>query len=97
VTEQILNEKIELRMGDQVLRMSNRQALVRSAIRQALAGKPRLLTVLPAIMRYERESLQGQADADLTLTATGEAILADFFARQRSTGSSGNGEENDIV
>jgi hypothetical protein len=53
--------------------------------------------VLPAIMRYERESLQGQADADLTLTATGEAILADFFARQRSTGSSDNGEENDIV
>jgi hypothetical protein len=35
--------------------MSNRQALVRSAIRQAYAGKPRLLTVLPAIMRYERE------------------------------------------
>src|SRR6476646_3530943 len=47
VTESVLSEKIELRMGDRLLRMSNREALVRAAIRQALAGKPRLLTVLP--------------------------------------------------
>jgi hypothetical protein len=97
VTEQVLNETVEMRMGDRLLRMSNRQALVRSAIRQALAGKPRLLTVLPAIMRYERESLQGQADADLTLTAKDEAILADFFLRQRATDNSGSGEENGIA
>src|SRR5262245_24595769 len=62
VTEQVLNETIEMRMGDRLLRMSNRQALVRAAVRQALAGKPRLLTVLPAIMRYERESLPGLAE-----------------------------------
>ena len=97
VTEQVLNEKIELRMGDQVLRMSNRQALVRSAIRQALAGKPRLLTVLPAIMRYESEKLQGQSDADVNLAAKDEAILADFFVRQRATDNSGSGEENGIA
>ena len=35
VTEQVLNEKIEMRMGDRVLRMSNRQALVRLAVRRA--------------------------------------------------------------
>jgi hypothetical protein len=97
VTEQVLNETIEVRMGDRLLCMSNRQALVRSAIRQALAGKPRLLTVLPIIMRYERESLQGQADADLTLAAEAEAILADFFVRQRATDNSGSGEENGIA
>ena len=84
VTEQVLNEKIEMRIGDRVLRMSNRQALVRFAIRQALAGKPRLLTVLPAIMRYESENLQGQGDADLNLAAADEAILADFLARHKS-------------
>src|SRR5262249_29861872 len=72
VTEQVLNETMERRMGDRVLRMSNRQALVRWAVRQALAGKPRLLPGLPAIMRYERESLKGQADADLTLAAEDE-------------------------
>jgi hypothetical protein len=94
VTEQVLNETIEMRMGDRVLRMSNRQALVRSAVRQALAGKPRLLTVLPAIMRYERESLQGQADAALTLAAEDEAILTNFLVRQRATDNSGSGEEN---
>jgi hypothetical protein len=97
VTEQVLNETIELRMGDRVLRMSNRQALVRSAIRQALAGKPRLLAVLPTIMRFERESLQGQADANLNLPAEDEAILADFFARQRAADNSGSGEENGIA
>src|SRR5215510_9869401 len=98
VTEQVLNKTIEMRMGDRLLRMSNREALVHSAIRQALAGKPRLLTVLPAIMRYERESLQGgQADADLNLAAEDEAILADFFVRQRATDNSGSGEENGIA
>src|SRR5262245_27634686 len=97
VSDQVLNEPVEIRMGDRLLRMSNRQALVRSAIRQALAGKPRLLTVLPVIMRYERESLQGQADADLTLAAEDQAILADFLVRQRATDNSGSGEENGIL
>jgi hypothetical protein len=84
VTEQVLNERVEMRVGDQVLRMSNRQALVRSAIRQALAGKPRLLTVLPAIIRYENETLQGRSDANSHLATEDEAILADFLARHKS-------------
>jgi Family of unknown function (DUF5681) len=83
VTEQVLNENVEMRVGDRVLRMSNRHALVRSAVRQALAGKPRLLTVLPAIMRYESEILQGQGDATLNLAEQDEAILADFLARHK--------------
>jgi len=91
VTESVLSEKIELRMGDRLLRMSNREALVRAAIRQALAGKPRLLTVLPPIMRYESECLQGQSDAELNLTAKDEAILADFLARHKPTDNPGGG------
>jgi uncharacterized protein DUF5681 len=97
VTEQVLNETVEVRMGDRLLRMSNQQALVRSAVRQALAGKPRLLTVLPAIMRYERESLQGQADTDLNLAAEDEAILNDYLARQRVTENSNGGGENGVA
>ena len=92
VTEQALNKKIELRAGDRVLRMSSKEALVQSAIRQALAGKPRLLAVLPAIMRYENESLQGKADANLNLTAEDEAIISDFLARHRSTEDPSNGD-----
>ncbi len=84
VTEQVLNEKIELRAGDRVLRMSNRQALVRTAIRQALAGKPRLLTVLPAIMRYESDMMQGRDHAELSLGSDDEAVLSDFLARNRA-------------
>ena len=83
VTEQVLNENVEMRVGDRVLRMSNRQALVRSAIRQAIAGKPRLLAVLPAIMRYESEILQGKGDATLNLAEQDEAILDDFLARHK--------------
>jgi hypothetical protein len=92
VTEQVLDETIELRIGERVLRMTSRQALVRSAIRQALAGKPRLLSVLPAIMRYENESLQSRGDADLNLAAEDEAILADFLARHNTTENPGNGD-----
>jgi hypothetical protein len=92
VTEQVLNEQIELRTGDRLLRMSNRQALVRSAIRQALNGKPRLLSVLPAIMRYENENLQGRADANLNLAAEDEAILADFLARHKTPENPGVGD-----
>jgi hypothetical protein len=92
VTEQILDEKIEMRIGDRILRMSNRQALVRSAIRQALAGKPRLLTVLPAIMRYESESLQTRGDANLNLAAEDEAILADFLGRHKGPENPGSGD-----
>jgi hypothetical protein len=83
VTEQVLNKKIEMRAGDRVLRMTNKEALVQSAIRQALAGKPRLLAVLPAIMRHESEILQGRGEQTLDLAADDEAILADFFARRR--------------
>jgi hypothetical protein len=65
---------------------------VRSAIRQALAGKPRLLTVLPAIMRYESETLQGRGDADLHLATEDEAILADFLARHKSANTADDGD-----
>ena len=36
-------------------------------------------------MRYESESLQGEGDADLNLTADDEAILDDFLARHKAT------------
>lgn len=92
VTEQVLNKKIEMRAGDQVLRMSNKEALIQSAIRQALAGKPRLLAVLPAIMRYESETQQGRPDATATLAADDEAILSDFLARHRDAENPTDGE-----
>jgi len=46
-------------------------------------------------MRYERESQQGQADAELNLAAEDEAILVDFFARQRTEDPT-DGGANDI-
>jgi hypothetical protein len=92
VTEQVLNKKVAMRIGDRILRMTNREALVQAAIRQALGGKPRLLGVLPGIIRFEDERLQGRAETDLNLAASDEAILADFLARHGGSKSSGNGE-----
>src|SRR5262249_45068785 len=92
VTEQVLNEHVEMRVGDQVLRMSNRQALVRSAFRQALAGKPGLLPVLPAIRPYESKPLQSRGDANPPLATEDEAILADFLARQKSANTADGGD-----
>ena len=43
-------------------------------------------------MRYENESLQGKADANLNLTAEDEAIISDFLARHRSTEDPSNGD-----
>ncbi len=96
VTEHVLNRQIEMRAGEQVLRMSNKEALVQSAIRQALAGKPRLLAVLPAIMRHESESQQGKADANLNLAAEDEAILSDFLVRHRAADEPAGGGGHDV-
>jgi Family of unknown function (DUF5681) len=53
VVETVLEEKVEIRVGDRILRMSNRQAFVRAAFRRAHNGDPRLLRVLVLLMRAE--------------------------------------------
>jgi hypothetical protein len=46
VVEKVLEEKVEVREGDRISRMSNRQALARAAFRRALNGDPKLLRAL---------------------------------------------------
>jgi len=83
-TTQVLNQKVEMRIGDRVLRMTNKKAFVVVAFRQAFVGKPALLKILPGLIRFETESLQSQAETPLNLSAADEAVLADFWARYSS-------------
>src|SRR5262245_32817793 len=53
VVEKVLEEKVEIRVGDRILRMSNRQALVRTAVRRALNGDPKLLRTVAQLRRAE--------------------------------------------
>jgi hypothetical protein len=81
VVAKVMEEKIEIREGERVLRMSNRYALVRNAMRRALNGDPKLFRALTDMMRIETGDEQGEVDANKTISAADEAILADFFAR----------------
>src|SRR5262245_17294422 len=94
VVEKVLEEKIDIREGDRVLRMSNRQALVRAALRRALNGDPKLLRALAQMMRAEIGLEQPQDEAAVRVSASDEAILADFLARHGAESDQANQEED---
>ena len=81
VVEKVLEEQIDIREGERVLRMSNRQALVRTAVRRALNGDPKLLRALSHMLRIETDGDQGEADTPNVVSAADDAILADFIVR----------------
>jgi hypothetical protein len=81
VVEKVMEEKVEIRQGERVLRMSNRQALVRAALRRALNGDPRLLRTLALLMRAEAGSQPPEQETAARMSLSDEAILADYLAR----------------
>lgn len=81
VVAKVMEEQIEIREGERVLRMSNRYALARNAVRRALNGDPKLFRALAVMMRIESGEGQGEDEAKAYISAADEAILADFFAR----------------
>jgi len=81
VVSKVLQESIEIREGERVKRMSNRQALVRTAVRRFLNGDPKLLRALSAMMRIESGESPREEETNAPISAADEAILADFLAR----------------
>jgi Family of unknown function (DUF5681) len=81
VVEKVLEEKVAIREGDRILRMSNRQALVRTAVRRALNGDPKLLRTVAQLRRAEVGSGAAEDEAAAGASASDEAILANFLAR----------------
>jgi hypothetical protein len=83
VVERAMDEKVEIRDGERVLRMSTRQALARAAFRRALNGDPKLLRALALMMRAEIGLEQAEDEAAAPVSASDEAIVADYLARHR--------------
>ena len=94
VVDQVLDEKVEIREGERVLRMSNRHALARSAFRRALNGDPRLMRALALMMRAEIGLEQPEDEAAAPVSASDEAIVADYLARHRVESDENNPQEN---
>ena len=80
VVSEVLAERVEIRSGDRTIRMTNRHALVRNAIRRALNGDPKLLRALPGITNIETIRAE-DVEAKTSITAEDEAILEDFMRR----------------
>jgi len=83
VVDKVLEEKVEIREGERVLRMSNRHALARAAFRRALNGDPKLLRALALMMRVEMGLDQPGNEAAAPVSGSDEAIVADYLARHR--------------
>src|SRR5262245_44223930 len=83
VVQKVMDEKVEIRDGERVLRMSNRHALARAAFRRALNGDPKLLRALALLMRAEIGLELPENEAATPVSASDEAIVADYLARHR--------------
>ena len=85
VVEKVLEEKVEIRVGDRILRMSNRQAFARTAFRRAFNGDPKLLRALVLLMRAEVGSEPPEDETATRVSASDEAILDAYLARHGVT------------
>ena len=81
VVEKVLEEKVEIRVGDRILRMLNRHALVRTAVRRMLNGDPKLMRTVALLMRAEVGLEPPEDEAAAGVSASDDAILANFMAR----------------
>jgi Family of unknown function (DUF5681) len=81
VVEEVLEEKVEIRVGDRILRMSNRHALARNAVRRALNGDPKLLRTVAQLRRAELGLEPAEDEAAAGVSASDEAILDAYLAR----------------
>ena len=81
VVETVLEEKVEIRVGDRILRMSNRHALARNAVRRAHNGDPKLLRTVAQLMRAEVGLETPEDEAAAGVSASDEAILDAYLAR----------------
>jgi len=81
VVEEVLEEKVEIRVGDRILRMSNRHALARNAVRRAHNGDPKLLRTVAQLMRAEVGLETPEDEAAAGVSASDEAILDAYLAR----------------
>jgi len=81
VVEKVQEEKVAIRDGDRILRMSNREAVARAAFRRMLNGDPKLMRTVALLMRGEIGLEPPEDERAARVSASDEAILADYRAR----------------
>ena len=81
VVEKVQEEKVAIRDGDRILRMSNREAVARAAFRRMLNGDPKLMRTIALLMRGEVGLEPPEDERAARVSASDEAILADFMVR----------------
>ena len=81
--EKVLAERIELREGERVQRVSKRDALARTTINRALKGDARFLRALLHMMQPRSGEDQGDVEIGNVVSADDEALLAAYVARSR--------------
>jgi Family of unknown function (DUF5681) len=96
VVETVLEEKVEIRVGDRILRMSNRHALVRTAVRRALNGDPKLLRTVAQLRRAELGLEPAEDEAAAGVSASDEAILDAYLARHRAKPDQANRRDETV-
>jgi hypothetical protein len=79
--EKVLAERIELREGERLQRVSKLDALVRTTMNRALKGDPRYLRAILQLVAAGSGVDQGDGEAGDVISANDEAILADYLAR----------------
>jgi hypothetical protein len=94
--EEVLEEKVEIRVGDRILRMSNRHALVRTAVRRALNGDPKLLRTVAQLRRAELGLEPAEDEAAAGVSASDEAILDAYLARHRAKPDQANRRDETV-
>ena len=81
VVEKVQEEKVAIRDGDRILRMSNREAVARAAFRRMLNGDPKLMRTVALLMRGEAGLEPPEDETAARVSANDEAILTDFMVR----------------
>jgi hypothetical protein len=83
IVNDVLFEKMEVRVGERTHRMASVSALMRTAMNRALKGDHKFLMAVIAFIRMSGLSdIGGDAFVSETDIGADEAILADFLRRQ---------------
>ena len=97
VVDKVLEEKVEIREGERVVRMSNRQALARASFRRALNNDPKLLRALALMIRAEIGLEQPEDEAAARVSDSDEAILANYLSRHGAESDPGDQQADETA
>lgn len=91
----VWGEKVQIREGTRVVRMSNVEAFVRAAVRRAINGDTKAIRAILLLSQIDEATAQGNNDSETSQSAHDKAILADFITRNKETANEKAADEGD--